>query len=127
MVNYAVIIKLSPILSTFILHHFQTKYLSITKTDKQTPNITDYISYSHDIFKQPFPDTKLTPITTKEIKDIIKSLQWKNSQGYDESPLKILKISTPFIVFPLTYMCNKVLSSGIVPMRLEHYQFSPIF
>ena len=58
-------------LSTFILHHFQTKNLSITQTDKQTPNVTDSTSYSHDVFKQPFPDTKPTPITTKEIKDII--------------------------------------------------------
>jgi hypothetical protein len=63
---------------------------------------------------------KLTPITTKEITDIINSLTWKNSEGYDESPLKILKVSIPFIVSPLTYMCMS-------PMHLEHYQISPIF
>jgi hypothetical protein len=52
----------------------------------------------YEVVKHPFPNIKLTPITTKEIKDIIKSLQQKNSQGYDEIPLKILKINMPFIV-----------------------------
>jgi hypothetical protein len=83
--------------------------------------------YVHEVFKQPFPNTKLTPITTKEIKDIIKSLQWKNSQGYYEIPLKILKISMLFIVSPLIYICNKVLFLGIFPMHLKYSQISPIF
>jgi hypothetical protein len=49
----------------------------------------------------------MAPVTTKEIKDIIKSLSWKSSSGYDEIPLKILKIRMPLITFPLTYLCNK--------------------
>jgi hypothetical protein len=57
----------------------------------------------------------MTPVTNKEIKDIIKSLKWKNSQGYDEIPQNILKISMPFILSPLTYICNKSLSLGIFP------------
>jgi hypothetical protein len=28
----------------------------------------------------------MTPVTNKEIKDIIKSLKWKSSHGYDEIP-----------------------------------------
>jgi len=32
-----------------------------------------------------------------------------------------------FIVSFLTYMCNKVLPSGIYPMRLKWTQLSPIF
>jgi hypothetical protein len=42
------------------------------------------MSYVDEVFKQPFTNVKLTPITTKEINYIIKSLQWKNSQRYDE-------------------------------------------
>jgi len=42
------------------------------------------MSYVDEVFKQPFHNVKLTLITTKEISYIIKSLQWKNSQGYDE-------------------------------------------
>jgi len=76
MVNYAAIIKLLPVLSIIILYHFQKKYLSMTQN--KSPNV----SCIYEVFKQPFPNIKLTPITTKEIKDIIKSLQSKNSQGY---------------------------------------------
>jgi hypothetical protein len=65
-----------------------------SKQINKSPNV----SYIYEVFIQPFPNIKLTSITTKEIKDIIKSLQWKNSQGYDEIPLRILKISMPFIV-----------------------------
>ena len=61
------------------------------------------------------------------MKAIIKSIQWTNSQGYDEILLKFLKISVPCIVPPLTYMCNKVLSSGIFPVDLKYFQISSIF
>ena len=47
--------------------------------------------------------------------------------AYDDIQLKIFKISMPFIVSPLTYMCNKVLSSGKFPMDLKYSQVSPIF
>ena len=57
----------------------------------------------------------------------IKSLQRKSYQGYDEIPLKTLKISMPFIVSPLTYVCNKVLSLGIYPMHLKFSQISSGF
>ena len=97
------------------------------KQINKTPNVTDSISHIHVVFKQPFLNIKLTPLTTKEIKDIIKSLEWKNSQWYDEIPLKILKTSMSFIVSSLTYMCNKVLPSGIFPVHLKYSQIGPIF
>jgi hypothetical protein len=33
--------------------------------------------------------------------------------GYDEVSTKILKISTPFIISPLNFTCNKALSTGM--------------
>jgi len=47
---------------------------------------------------------KLKYITPKEIEKIIKSLKTKNSYGYDGIPMKILKVSIPFIISPLTYI-----------------------
>ena len=73
------------------------------------------LNYLYHVFTRPFPHIKLTPVSTKEISKIIKSLKWKNSHGYDEIPTKILKISLPFIISPLTYICNKSLSNGIFP------------
>jgi hypothetical protein len=37
----------------------------------------------------------MAPVNAKEIKDIVRTPKWKSSYGYDEIPLKILKISTP--------------------------------
>jgi hypothetical protein len=62
----------------------------------------------------------MAPVTTKEIKEIIKSLSWKSSSGYDEIPLRILKLSMPFITSPLTYISNTSISKGIFPTRLKY-------
>jgi hypothetical protein len=51
----------------------------------------------------------------------------KNSYGYDEIPPKILKISLPYIISPLIYLCNKTMSSGIFPTWLKYSQVAPIF
>jgi hypothetical protein len=39
-----------------------------------------------------FPQIKLSYLSTKETERIIDSLKWKNSHGYDEMSLKILKV-----------------------------------
>ena len=57
--------------------------------------------------------------TTNEIEKIIKELKSKQSYGYDEITTEILKMSSPFIVSPLTYICNRMLSTGIFPDRLK--------
>ena len=50
---------------------------------------------------------------------MIKSLKTKISYGYDEIPIIILKLSASFIISPLTYICNKSLSSVVFPERLK--------
>jgi Notch-like protein len=51
----------------------------------------------------------------------------KYSYGYDEIPQHVLKISLPFILSPLPYMCNKSLNLGVFPTRLKYSQINPIF
>jgi len=41
--------------------------------------------------------------------------------------MKILKISLPFIVSPLTYIRNRMLSTGIFPTQLKYSQINPVF
>jgi hypothetical protein len=74
------------------------------KFPKFTPN-----HYLSETFLNPFPNMKLNSISTKEVEKIIKSLKSKNSSGYDGVSTKVLKISSPFISSPLTYICNKPL------------------
>jgi len=39
----------------------------------------------------------------------------------------ILKLIINYISSPLTYICNRILSSGIFPTRLRFSEFKPIF
>ncbi|PNF35466.1 p53 and DNA damage-regulated protein 1 [Cryptotermes secundus] len=71
------------------------------------------MDYLFKAFKKPFPKLDLKRTSTKEIAKIIKDLKPKNSSGYDEISLKILKISSPYIVAPLNYICNRVILSEL--------------
>jgi hypothetical protein len=65
--------------------------------------------------------------STQEIISIIKSLKTKNSFGYDEISTKLLKISASYICSPLTYICNKSISTGIFPERLKYSIIKPLY
>jgi len=56
----------------------------------------------------------------------MKSLKSEDACGYDEFSAKLLKISSPFISSLLNYVCNKVLTMGILPSRLKFYEKSLI-
>jgi hypothetical protein len=53
------------------------------------------INYLYNVIIRPFQRINLTPVTTKEISDIIKSLKLKNSHGYDEIPVPEQEIGGP--------------------------------
>jgi hypothetical protein len=57
---------------------------------------------------------------------IIKSLKSKNSCGYDEMSVKILKVSSPFITAPLNYICNRSVLSGLFPTCLKYSVVIPL-
>jgi len=90
------------------------KITSNIKNDKTSLNCDNpyfvFIKTLRSLFKH---ETKIH--NTQRNKKNIKSLKSKNSHGYDGTPMKILKVSTPFITSPLTYVCNKSLSLGIFP------------
>jgi hypothetical protein len=77
-----------------------------------TTNPLEHLSHC---FKHPFPKIEWRYISTCEIEKNIKSLKTKNSYGYEEIPVKILKLSVPFLISSLTYIRNKSLSSGVFP------------
>jgi Notch-like protein len=58
---------------------------------------------------------------------IIESLKSKQSCIYYEIPVKIVKLSAPFIISPLTYICNKSLSTGSFPEKLKYALIQPIY
>jgi hypothetical protein len=55
------------------------------------------------------------------------SLKSKNSHGYDGISSRILKVSTPHVLLPLTYIFNKILQTGVFPDRLRFSEVKPLY
>jgi hypothetical protein len=87
----------------------------------------DPMSYLKSNFNQSTPPIRFTCTSTYEINKIIHSLECKDSNGYDEVSKRILRNSAPYITSPLTYIINKVLSTGIFPDRLKFSDIRPLF
>jgi len=114
---------------------FNKYFLSITEnilqdvrcTNKQGSNINKNPNYYLlNLFHKPLPSIKFKNTSPKETEKIINSLKIKESSGYDEVSTKILKISAPFISSPLSYICNKSMSSGTFPTRLKYATVKPL-
>ena len=90
-------------------------------------SIRNSINYLATSFRKPFTKINWQCASTYEIGKIIKSLRTKNTTGYDEISNQIIKISAPFIILQLAYICNAVLSSGVFPDRLKHAIVKTIF
>jgi hypothetical protein len=65
--------------------------------------------------------------SANEIETIIRFLKTKESHGYDEITTRILKVSAPFISYPLTYIFNKAMIAGVFLSRLKYAHIKPIY
>jgi hypothetical protein len=77
--------------------------------------------YMINNFNSTFPRTNWNCATTYEIVKITKSLKTKNSSGYDEIPIKILKLTIPFIISRLTYISKKIPFFRCIPRKTKIY------
>ena len=100
---------------------------NIRKGNDERKNDISHYSYLTNNFNNTFPNINWKHASTHEISKIIESLKSKNSCGYDEIPVKILKLSAPFITSPLTYIYNKSLSTGTFPERLKYALIRPVY
>jgi hypothetical protein len=107
---------------------FDDYFVNVTNLT-QTGNLNDDLSAAENlntVYNRPLGQIDLTPVTAQEIKNIIRCLKWTTSSGYDEVPPRLLKLSLLYIISPLTYLCNKSLTSGIFPSWLKYSQVTPI-
>jgi len=77
--------------------------------------MTNSINYLANSFRRPFAKISWQYACTYKIEKIIKSLKTKNTCGYDEISNRIIKLTAPFIISPLTYICNAFLRTGVFP------------
>jgi hypothetical protein len=102
----------------------------IDDLNKDNKKIGTHINPSHYLdnkYGLVFEPIKWYYTSIADIKKIIKSLKTNSSYGYDEISTKILKISIPYIISQLTYICNQSLTQGIFPDRLKFPLVKPIF
>jgi len=89
--------------------------------------MTNPINHLTNNFRRPFPKISWQYASTYEIEKIIKSSRTKNRCGYNEISNHIIKLTAPFIISTLTYICNAVVSTGVFPGRLKYAEAKPIF
>ena len=69
----------------------------------------------------------LDPVTSDESRSLLVSLKKNTATGYDEINSMLLKLSTEFIVNPLTHICNMSLSEGVIPDRMKIANVKPLY
>jgi hypothetical protein len=123
-------IKGNPVSNSQDIADHLNKFFSLVTGDNTAGFIkTDIgpLDYLQQAFHHPFPHIKFHAITSAEIAKIIHSLKSKGSCGHDAVSVKLLKLSSPFIISPLTYIGNKMLDSGTFPDRLKFAEIKPLF
>jgi hypothetical protein len=112
---------------------FNNYFLSIADSINSDNNkhintsMTNPINYLANSFRRPFAKISWQYAATYEIEKIVKSLKTENTCGYDEISTRIIKLTALFIILPLTYICNAVLSTGVIPDRLKYAIVKPTF
>jgi len=119
--------------SSTIANAFNASFSSVAENLTSTnypgtdfTNTNDPLTYLKKNFKQTFSSIRLNNTTTHEVDKIIHSLKCKDSYGYDEISTRLLKNSAPYILSSLTYIFNKILSTGIFPDRLKFSEVKPL-
>jgi hypothetical protein len=100
---------------------------TIIGNNKQIISCAKYsLSYLSQVFNFPFNNIVFHNTSTREIEKIIYSFPWKNSCGYDEISMKILKVHATFISSPLCHIINTSLNSGAFQSRLKYSIVTPL-
>jgi hypothetical protein len=105
----------------------QDYYIYTTRDINEYSINQEPLTYLKLHLNQPNSKFILKNTTTHEINKIIQSMTPKDSYGYDEISIKMLKLSAPYILSPLTHIFNKILNKGIFPDRLKFSEVRPIY
>jgi len=116
-----------------IAEKFNHYYVSVADNINNNKSTTDNsnkinpLNYLYSAFKQSFTNITVKNTSTYEIEKIIKELKSKKSCGYDEITVRILKISSAFIVSPLKYIFNRMLTTGTFLDGLKFLEIKPMY
>ena len=110
---------------TSIAEHFNAFFVSIGRdtSEKIPPVNTNFKDY----LPNPCNNSMFfDPVDIWEIQRIINKLKPKLSSGFDDISCKLLKLSSAYILEPLTHIVNISLSNGEVPSQMKIAKVIPI-
>jgi hypothetical protein len=69
----------------------------------------------------------IKPTTPEEIMNIIHVCKNKQSSGWDDIPMTIIKYVGPHIAAPFAHICNLSFSSGLFPSEMKTAKVTPVY
>ena len=76
----------------------------------------------------PYVDVfNFSSVTVKEIHNLLENMDKKKATGYDNIPLKILKVAADELAFPITNLINLSIEASCFPNNLKKSELSPLF
>jgi hypothetical protein len=69
----------------------------------------------------------LQQVSELELNEIIKSFHLKTLVGWENIPMRAVKVSFEYVCKPLTLIVNLLIESGIVPDQMKIARVVPIY
>ena len=66
-------------------------------------------------------------VSPKYVLSVIQSINAKKATGYDMMPPKLVKLSSPYLCYPLCTIINICIDQGVFPDSMKHAEIVPIF
>ena len=70
---------------------------------------------------------KLREVTEREVHKIVSKLSSKKASGYDEIPVKFIKMVIRSLLNPLTILVNKCIQENVFPDRMKMANITPLY
>ena len=70
---------------------------------------------------------EFSEVSECDIKKVIKNLSTKKASGYDEIPVKLIKMTNRQICKPLTMIINMCISQQIFPDNMKKANITPLY
>ena len=66
-------------------------------------------------------------VSSEKVLSVIQSINVKKATGYDMMSPKLVKLSSPYLCYPLCTIINICIEQGVFPHSMKHAQIVPIF
>ena len=66
-------------------------------------------------------------ISPEKVLSVIHSINVKKTNGYDRMPPRLVKLSSPYLCYPLCTIINICIEQGVFPDSMKHAEIVPIF